>query len=328
MDTNARFPLLVTGAAGFVGARFVARCNQSEIPVISVDAPQYFRERTEHTGIDFGTIVDRERLLDQLARAPMPMRAIVHLGACTDTTEYDVEYLKRVNLEYSQALWAFATKHKIPFVYASSAATYGEGEKGYVDDEAKMHGLVPLNPYGDSKLQFDLWVLEEEKAGRTPPTWSGFKFFNVYGFGERHKQKMASVVVAAFDQILQKGRVRLFKSHREGIEHGHQSRDFIYVRDVVDVLFFALDKPLQRGIYNLGTGEARTFEDLAKATFRALGKEPDIEYFDTPLELRERYQYFTQADMKKLRRAGYMHPFTSLEDGVHAYVQKLLAARG
>ncbi|MBL8860215.1 MAG: ADP-glyceromanno-heptose 6-epimerase [Planctomycetes bacterium] len=320
--------MLVTGAAGFVGARFVARCNQSEIPVISVDAPQYFRERTEHAGIDFGTIVDRELLLDQLARAPLPMRAIIHLGACTDTTEYDVEYLKRVNLEYSQALWTFATKHAIPFVYASSAATYGEGEKGYVDDESKMHALVPLNPYGDSKLQFDLWVLEEEKAGRTPPTWSGFKFFNVYGFGERHKRKMASVVVAAFDQILEKGRVRLFKSHREGIEHGHQARDFIYVRDVVDVLFFALDKPLRRGIYNLGTGEARTFEDLAKATFRALGREPDIEYFDTPLELRERYQYFTQADMKKLRRAGYMHPFTSLEDGVHAYVQKLLAARG
>jgi ADP-L-glycero-D-manno-heptose 6-epimerase len=323
---DKRLPLLVTGAAGFVGARFVERCNQRGIPVISVDSPPYFTERREHKNVDFGEIVDREVLLGRLASAPPPMRAIVHLGACTDTTEYDVEFLKRVNVEYSQALWNFAARQKIPFVYASSAATYGEGEQGYVDDEATMKDLVPLNPYGDSKLAFDLWALDEEKHRRTPPVWSGFKFFNVYGFGERHKQKMASVVVAAFDQIRSTGRVRLFKSHREGIADGHQSRDFVYVKDVVDVLFFALEKPLARGIYNLGTGEARTFEALALATFAALGKEPAIVYFDTPVELRERYQYFTQADMNKLRRAGYAARFTSLEDGVHEYVQALLAA--
>lgn len=323
---STRLPLLVTGAAGFVGARFVERCNALEIPVISVDAPPYFRERTEHRGVDFGTIVDREQLLERLERAPMPVRAIVHLGACTDTTEYDLEYLKRVNLEYSQRLWKFAAQNKVPFVYASSAATYGGGERGYVDDEAHMSELVPLNPYGDSKLQFDVWALNEERHGRVPPVWSGFKFFNVYGFGERHKQKMASVVLHGFDQIVKTGRVRLFKSHKEGIAHGHQARDFVYERDVVDVLFFALEKPLARGIYNLGTGEARTFLDLVNATFSALGKPPQVDFFDTPLELRERYQYFTRADMTKLRRAGYARPFTTLEAGVHAYVPRLVSA--
>jgi ADP-L-glycero-D-manno-heptose 6-epimerase len=324
-------PLLVTGAAGFVGARFVERCNQRGIPVISVDSPPYFTERVEHKNVRFGEIVDREVLLGRLAGGaqalPRPA-AIVHLGACTDTTEYDVEFLKRVNVEYSQALWKYCVREKIPLVYASSAATYGEGEGGYVDDEARMKDLVPLNPYGASKLEFDLWALAEEQQGRTPPSWSGFKFFNVYGFGERHKQKMASVVVAAFDQIQAHGRVRLFRSHRAGIADGHQSRDFVFVKDVVDVLFFALEKPLARGIYNLGTGEARTFEALALATFAALGKQPEIVYFDTPLELRERYQYFTQADMTKLRRAGFAARFTSLEDGVREYVQALLAARG
>src|SRR5436190_11392272 len=203
---DKRLPLLVTGAAGFVGARFVERCNQGGIPVISVDSTPYFTERKEHKGVDFGEIIDRELLLGRLDSSPPPMRAIVHLGACTDTTEYDVEFLKRVNVEYSQRLWDFASKQRIPFVYASSAATYGEGEQGYVDDEAAMKDLVPLNPYGDSKLAFDLWALAAEKNGRTPPHWSGFKFFNVYGFGERHKQKMASVIVAAFDQIRATGR--------------------------------------------------------------------------------------------------------------------------
>lgn len=325
---SSRLPLLVTGAAGFVGARFVEACNRRGIPVISVDAPAYFTQRTEHRGVDFGTIVDRDVLLGRLREEPLRVSGIVHLGACTDTTQYDVAFLKRVNLEYSQALWSHATQHRIPFVYASSAATYGGGEKGYVDDESKMSELVPLNPYGDSKLWFDVWALAEEKAGRTPPVWSGFKFFNVYGFGERHKNKMASVVLHAFDQIGRVGKVRLFKSHKAGIADGHQARDFVYVADVVDVLFFALEKPLRRGIYNLGTGEARTFLDLTNATFAALGKKPVIEFFDTPMELRERYQYFTQADMAKLRRAGYTAPFTSLERGVHEYVQLLLAARG
>lgn len=322
----SRSPLLVTGAAGFIGKRFVAACNQRRIPVVSVDARAYFNERGEKSGIDFGEIVDRDELLSRLARNAFELSGIVHLGACTDTTELDVEYLKRLNFEYSKSLWNYACDKKLPFVYASSAATYGEGELGYSDDESRMHQLKPLNPYGDSKLQFDLWALAEEKRGHTPPAWSGFKFFNVYGFGERHKEKMASVVMHAFDQIGRTGRVRLFRSHKAGIADGHQARDFVYVRDVVDVLFFALEKPLARGIYNLGSGRARTFLDLVHATFAALGKEPQVDFFDTPIELRERYQYFTQAEMQKLVRAGYTKPFTSLEDGVRDYVQHLVAA--
>jgi ADP-L-glycero-D-manno-heptose 6-epimerase len=319
----AQQPLLVTGAAGFIGARFVERCNARKIPIVSVDSRAYFVERSEHKGLDFGAVLDREELLARLGAGSMPLAGIVHMGACTDTTELDTQYLKRVNVEYSQALWKHAVRHKLPFVYASSAATYGAGERGYVDDEAAMKDLVPLNPYGDSKLLFDVWALAEEKAGRTPPAWSGFKFFNVYGFGERHKEKMASVVLHAFDQIKKSGRVRLFKSHKAGIADGHQARDFVYVDDVVDVLMFALEKPIPRGIYNLGTGTARTFLDLANATFAAMGKEPQIDFFDTPVELRARYQYFTQAEMGKLRKAGWTKPFTSLEDGVRKYVKRL-----
>jgi ADP-L-glycero-D-manno-heptose 6-epimerase len=322
----SRSPLLVTGAAGFIGKRFVAACNARKIPVVSVDARAYFAERGEKTGIDFGEIVDREELLSRLSKGSMTFSGIVHLGACTDTTELDVAYLNRLNLEYSKSLWNYAAEKKLTFVYASSAATYGEGELGYGDDESRMHLLKPLNPYGESKLQFDLWALADEKRGHAPPAWSGFKFFNVYGFGERHKEKMASVVMHAFDQIGKTGRVRLFRSHKAGIADGHQARDFVYVRDVVDVLFFALEKPLARGIYNLGSGRARTFLDLVHATFAALGKPPQIEFFDTPIELRERYQYFTQAEMQKLVRAGYTRPFTSLEDGVRDYVLQLTAA--
>jgi ADP-L-glycero-D-manno-heptose 6-epimerase len=316
-------PLLVTGAAGFIGARFVERCNARSIPVVSVDSRAYFTEREEHRGVKFGEIVDREELLGRLASKPMDLSGIVHMGACTDTTELDKEYLKRVNLEYSQALWKHAAAKGLTFVYASSAATYGAGDQGYTDDEAEMKRLVPLNPYGESKLWFDVWALEEEKLGRTPPAWSGFKFFNVYGFGERHKEKMASVVLHAFDQIKKTGRVRLFKSHKPGIADGHQARDFIFVEDVIDVLMYALEKPIPRGIYNLGTGRARTFLDLVNATFAAMGKPPQIEFFDTPMDLRARYQYFTQGDMVKLRRAGWTKHFTSLEDGVKQYVERL-----
>ena len=316
-------PLLVTGAAGFVGARFVERCHARSIPIVSVDSRAHFVERAEHKVLDFGEIVDREELLGRLASKPMELAGIVHMGACTDTTELDLDYLRRVNVEYSQALWNHACDKRLPLVYASSAATYGAGEQGYTDDEAEMKRLVPLNPYGDSKLQFDLWALGEEKKRRTPPSWSGFKFFNVYGFGERHKAKMASVVMHAFDQINATGKVRLFKSHKAGIADGHQARDFVYVDDVIDVLTYALEKPLGRGIYNLGTGRARTFLDLVNATFAAMGKKPQIEFFDTPMEVRARYQYFTQADMLKLRRAGWMNHFTTLEDGVKQYVERL-----
>jgi ADP-L-glycero-D-manno-heptose 6-epimerase len=318
-------PILVTGAAGFIGARFVESCNARHARVIAVDDLAAFDSRPEHLGLDFGERVDRRELETGLADGSVEPAAIVHLGACTDTTEMNEEFLREVNLDYSRMLWRHATERRLPFVYASSAATYGDGTRGWDDEESGMAALEPLNPYGESKLQFDLWALEEEREGRCPPAWSGFKFFNVYGFGERHKGKMSSVVIQAFDQIREHGRVRLFKSHRDDVAHGHQSRDFIYVDDVVAVLWFAMEKPIRRGIFNLGTGRARTFLDLARAVFRALGRDDDVEFVDTPEHLRPRYQYFTEANMAKLRAEGYGRTFTSLEDGVRAYVERLLA---
>jgi ADP-L-glycero-D-manno-heptose 6-epimerase len=318
-------PILVTGAAGFVGARFVESCNARRRAVVSVDEAELFGRRPEHAGIDFGTVVDRREVAAALAAGQIAPRAIVHMGACTDTTEMREDFLREVNLESSQDLWRHAVAARIPFVYASSAATYGGGELGYDDDEALIPRLCPLNPYGESKRLFDLWALDEERQHRAPPSWSGFKFFNVYGFGERHKGRMASVVLQAFDQIQQRGAVRLFRSHRDGIADGHQQRDFVCVEDVVEVLWFALETPIPRGILNLGTGQARTFLDLVRATFAALGVAERIEWVDTPEDIRERYQYFTQAEVGRLRAAGYRRPFTSLEDGVARYVARLLA---
>lgn len=318
--------VLVTGAAGFIGARFVESCALSGMPLISVDAPLYFRDRKEHKDVEFGIIVDREKLFEWLERERPPLRAIVHLGACTDTTEFDIDYLTKMNLAYSQRVWEYCSTWKIPLIYASSAATYGDGELGYRDDENTMGKLRPLNPYGESKLVFDLWAMDQEKKGVCPPSWSGFKFFNVYGFGERHKENMSSVIVKAFDQIRATGKARLFKSHRPDIRDGEQRRDFVFVEDVVNVLRFAMERPISRGIYNLGTGQARTFLDLTRAVFKAMNVPEKIEYFDMPVEIRPKYQYFTEADMSKLRQVGYTEPFTSLEEGVRKYVQKLLSA--
>ncbi len=324
----AESPIVVTGAAGFIGARFVESCNARGRSVVSVDSPSYFAERSEHAGLEFGQIIEPGAIVDALSAGTVEPSAIVHLGACTDTTELRVDYLTEVNLNASQQLWSYATKAGIPFVYASSAATYGGGENGYDDDPEKFGDLTPLNPYGDSKLQFDIWARAEATEGRCPPAWSGFKFFNVYGFGERHKVRMASVVLQAFDQIRERGSVRLFRSHRDGIADGEQKRDFIYVVDVVDVLWFALDKPIRSGVFNLGSGKARTFLDLVRATFSALGADENVEFIDTPEDIRERYQYFTEATMDRLRTAGYERPFTELEDGVRAYVERLLDVEG
>jgi ADP-L-glycero-D-manno-heptose 6-epimerase len=318
--------LLVTGAAGFIGARFVESCGRRGIPVVSVDRPASFRDRPEHRDIAFGTVVDYEQLHEWLARERPALAGVVHLGACTDTTEMDVAYLRRVNLEYSQRLWQWCVEQGVPLVYASSAATYGDGTQGYDDDEAAIPTLRPLNPYGDSKQQFDLFALAEERGGRRPPVWSGFKFFNVYGYGERHKGPMASVVLHAFDQIRADGEVRLFQSHRPDFADGAQRRDFVFVEDVVDVLHFALATPLPRGIFNLGTGTSRTFLDLAHATFAALGLPPRVRFIPMPERLRARYQYATEARMARLRAAGYAAPFTTLEDGVRRYVGRLLRA--
>jgi ADP-L-glycero-D-manno-heptose 6-epimerase len=318
-------PLLVTGAAGFIGSAFVRSCQARGIPVISVDRPSHFVDRTEHRGTHFGQIVDREGLFEWLKNESPRLSGIVHMGACSRTTETDEAFLKRNNVEYSQKLWMHATREKLPFVYASSAATYGDGSSGYDDNESVIERLQPLNLYGMSKQIFDLWALDQEKKGFQPTSWAGFKFFNVYGLGERHKLGQASVVLHAFDQIKSTGGTKLFKSHKDGIADGHQKRDFVFVDDVVAVLHFALEKRLARGIFNLGSGQARSFLDLARAVFLSLGQPEKIQFVETPLNIRDKYQYFTQAAMSRLRGQGYPQPFTSLEEGVKKYVEQLSA---
>ncbi len=320
--------ILVTGAAGFIGSQFVQRCYERKISTVSVDSLPHFYHRPEHKTDAREEKIDREVLFDWLKKNSGRLRAMIHLGAITRTTEMDRRNLEIWNVTFSQRLWNEAVKAQIPFYYASSAATYGRGEFGYDDAVAVMPKLCPLNPYGDSKHKFDLWVLDQELQGRTkvPPYWAGFKFFNVYGPGERHKGFMSSVVLQSFDQIRETGVVRLFRSDRAGIVDGDQRRDFIFVGDVVDVLLFAIEHPLHRGIFNLGTGVARSFLDLVRAVFRSMGKLERIDFIPMPIELQNQYQYFTQATMERLREAGYRQPFTSLEDGVAKYCKGLMAS--
>ena len=317
--------VIVTGAAGFLGARTVQALGERRVSVVSVDRLDKFDTRREHAGIDFGTRVGMDDVDEWIAANGAAIRAIVHLGACTDTRETDRGYLSRVNVSYSQQLWRRATELGVPLIYASSAATYGDGALGYDDDEAVLPRLKPLNAYGDSKQEFDVWALGEERAGRKPANWAGLKFFNVYGFGERHKGPMSSVVIQAFDQIRATGHVKLFKSHRPDFADGHQARDFVFVDDVVDVLIGMVERPPTRGIFNLGSGTARTFLDLARAVFMALGRPALIDFIDTPADLQKTYQYFTEAPMAKLRAAGFARTPTSLEAGVSQYVRDLQA---
>jgi ADP-L-glycero-D-manno-heptose 6-epimerase len=319
--------LLVTGAAGFIGARFVESCNARGVPVVSVDRREAFASRPEHARLDFGKILDIEELPGWIADGRPDLAGIVHMGAISSTTELDEAVLKRLNVDYSKNLWNEARRIGIPFVYASSAAVYGDGALGFDDDDALVPRLKPLNPYGESKRRFDLWALEEAAAGRTPPAWAGFRFFNVYGFGERHKGPQASVVLHGYDQVKARGEIRLFRSHKDGVPHGHQSRDFVDVSDTVEAMWFALKRPLAAGIYNVGTGKARTFLDLAKAVFASLGKAERIEFVDTPEAIRDRYQYFTEARMDRLRKQGFSRKPVALEDGVDWYVRRLESER-
>jgi ADP-L-glycero-D-manno-heptose 6-epimerase len=319
-------PVLVTGAAGFVGSRLFDALGARGRAVWAVDTRAHFAARPEHNPVDPSRIVDVAELMEWLEAAPA-VGAVVHLGACTDTRETDRAYLTRRNLEASQQLWRWSAAQRVPFIYASSAATYGDGRLGYDDDEARIPQLVPLNAYGDSKQQFDVWALDEERHGRVPAQWCGLKFFNVYGFGERHKGPMSSVVLQAFDQIRATGRLRLFRSHREGIADGHQARDFVFVDDVIDTLLALVDRPPVRGIFNLGSGRARTFLDLGRATFAAMGVPERIDFVDTPPDIRAHYQYFTEATMARLQATGAVRRTTSLEDGVRQYVASLEACR-
>jgi ADP-L-glycero-D-manno-heptose 6-epimerase len=353
--------IIVTGAAGFIGSCMVQYLNEQGYDnLILVDDFGVEEKRKNWESKRFESIVERYNLFEWLEENNPKINFIIHLGARTDTTEFDYAIHQELNVEYSQNIWKYCTKHKVPLIYASSAATYGAGELGYFDNDNVIENLHPLNPYGVSKNEVDKWVLHQEGH---PPFWAGLKFFNVYGPNEYHKGRMASVIFHSHNQIKKDGVVKLFKSHREDFKDGEQLRDFVYVKDVVKVIMWmmeaytihtvpgkeqikieatkfhderlilkdgggetTMDYPITSGIYNLGTGKARAFKDLVAATFAGLDMQPKIEYIDMPEDIRDKYQYFTEANMEKLRAAGYTARFYSLEEGVDDYVRNYLKA--
>jgi len=320
MDRNS--VILVTGAAGFIGSCMTGYLNRKGYNnIIIVDEFDDENKKPNYEDKKIIARIDRHELFDWLRNHPMQIDFVFHLGARTDTTEFDYAILEELNVDYSKKIWNYCVEKNIPLIYASSAATYGGGELGYKDDHELPYKLNPLNPYGKSKNEFDKWVLREKKQ---PPYWAGLKFFNVYGPNEYHKGRMASVIFHSFNQIKTSGKVKLFKSHTKEYKDGEQLRDFVYVKDVVDICYWLMNEKPASGLYNLGTGKARTFKDLVTAIFKSLDKELVIEYIDTPLDIRDKYQYFTEADMSKLSDAGYKEDFYSLEEGVETYVKNFL----
>lgn len=314
--------ILLTGAAGFIGSYLLGYLNRKGYEqIIIVDDFSRADKGSNFNTKKFIAKVEREELFGWLTKENPAVDFVFHLGARTDTTEFDYTVHEKLNVEYSKKIWNYCTEKKIPLVYASSAATYGSGELGYSDSHEIVEQLKPLNPYGISKNEFDKWALAQNTC---PPYWSGLKFFNVYGPNEYHKGRMASVIFHSFNQVLATGKVKLFKSHRPDFADGQQLRDFIYVEDVAKVCYWLMNNKVTSGLYNLGTGKARSFEDLVRATFAGMDKEPVIEYIDMPEDIRDKYQYFTEADMTKLIAAGYNQPFFSLEDGVNDYVRNFL----
>ncbi len=318
--------IVVTGAAGFIGSVLVGALNdEGQDNLILVD--QFDREdkMKNLSNKTYEEKIDRADFIDWFAKNADRIDFIFHIGARTDTTEFDVDIFNRLNLNYTKDIWRICADNNIPMVYASSAATYGDGNMGYDDNHDIVEELKPLNPYGESKNDFDKWALKQEKQ---PPFWYGLKFFNVYGPNEYHKGRMASVIMHAFKQISDTEGMKLFRSHRPDYTDGGQLRDFVYVKDVVEVMLFLWEYEADSGLYNLGTGTARPFLDLAKATFKAMGVKENISFIDTPEDIRDKYQYFTEANMKKLLDQGYAVPFYSLEEGVEDYVQEFLMTGG
>ncbi|MEI7588676.1 MAG: ADP-glyceromanno-heptose 6-epimerase [Chitinophagia bacterium] len=321
--------IVVTGTAGFIGSVMVQFLNENGFAnLLLVDDFGVEAKRKNWEQKTYVKVIERQAFLEQLLSDDYEIDFIIHVGARTDTTEFNYAIHEELNVEYSKSIWNYATKKQIPLIYASSAATYGAGENGYEDRHDVLEQLVPLNPYGISKNEFDKWAITQTKQ---PPSWTGLKFFNVYGPNEGHKARMASVIFHAFNQIQETGVVKLFKSHRPDFKDGEQLRDFIYVKDLVRVIFWMMQEMLAKkwthdknGLYNLGTGKARSFYDLAANTFTAQGLTPNIEFIDMPLDIRDKYQYFTEANMNKLRTAGYTEPFSTLEEGVKEYVANYL----
>jgi ADP-L-glycero-D-manno-heptose 6-epimerase len=314
--------IVVTGAAGFIGSCLVQKLNEEGYnDIVVVDDFSSEAKKGNLEGKKITKWVDREDLMPWLRSNHLFVQFIFHIGARTDTTEFDVEIFNKLNLNYTKDIWNLCVEFGMPLVYASSAATYGGGELGYDDNHEVVGKLKPLNPYGDSKNDFDKWALAQK---RSPYFWAGLKFFNVYGPNEYHKNRMASVILHAFNQINKNGEMKLFRSHRPDYRDGEQLRDFVYVKDVVKVCYFLMHHRKDSGLYNLGTGQARSFLDLAKNTFKAMGKEEKIGFVDTPADIRDKYQYFTEANMQKLKNIGYSEPFYSLESGVEDYVKGYL----
>ncbi len=330
---NKELKIVVTGAAGFIGSCMVAYLNEQGFKnLILVDEFGNQTKELNLTKKKYLVRVERESFFDWLETEKPGVKFIFHLGARTDTTEFNYAIHQHLNVEYSQKIWKYCSANTIPLVYASSAATYGGGEFGYNDNHDVVEKLHPLNPYGISKNEFDKWALKQKHH---PPFWAGLKFFNVYGPNEYHKARMASMIFHGFNQIKKNGFVKLFKSNDINIKDGEQLRDFIYVKDVIKVCYWFMnasqqltdngEKLVANGLYNLGTGKARTFNDLVKAVFGALQLHPKIEYIEMPIDINDKYQNFTEANMVKLNMAGYSAPFYSLEDGVGDYVTSYLA---
>lgn len=314
--------IIITGAAGFIGSCLVSELNKAgETNLILADDFSKKEKQLNLKGKKYYAHVHRDELFEWLKQNRPEVKSVYHLGARTDTTEFDYSILEKLNLEYSKSVWNYCTEKNIPLVYASSAATYGNGEYGYTDNNALPEKLAPLNPYGISKNEFDKWAL---KQSATPPHWYGLKFFNVYGPNEYHKGRMASVIFHAYAQILNTGKLKLFRSHNPEYLDGEQLRDFIYVKDILDICLFFQQHYPGNGLYNAGTGTARSFADLGKAVFHALGREVKIEFIDMPEDIRDKYQYFTEADMLKLKNAGYRGAQYTLEEGVKEYITRYL----
>ena len=314
--------IVITGAAGFIGSCMISKLNENGIyDIVIVDD---FSNAEKNKNLEmkiFSEKIHRNDFFNWIEKKHATIDFIIHIGARTDTAEFDEAIFNELNLNYTKKIWADCCTYNIPLIYASSAATYGMGEFGYSDEHAIVEKLKPLNPYGESKNNFDKWALQQTTQ---PPFWVGLKFFNVYGPNEYHKSRMASVIFHTFKQVNEKGNVKLFRSHRPDFKDGMQLRDFVYVKDLVSVIYFLMKNKPESAIYNLGTGTARAFLDLAKTTFKSMNKAENIEFIDTPLDIRDKYQYFTEAKMDKLRNAGYLNPFYSLEEGINDYVRNYL----